>query len=140
MRYPELERYRSQYPELSKHFEALGEYLTRIEKYPPDDSRRAIIPAQLAQALRINEVTALALLYTGYQAGILVPRYRVYCEESSQFMAEFDSLEEIPPKILCPFHGVEHNDEGYFKELVFVPSREPESIEKQYQRPLASIA
>lgn len=118
MQFPELEPYRERFPELNQYLPFLDRYLAEIREREPDN--RVIIPVQLARALHINEVVALALLRLCDKAGILAPRYFAYCDESEFFLGAFDSPDNIPSVLFCDYHGRNHTTGEYYVELVFV--------------------
>jgi hypothetical protein len=113
MPYRRLDRFRRDYPQLAGYVQELEAVLER-------GSSDALEPALLAQQLGVDEGLALSLLMAFQDAGILAPRYDVYCP-SDEFIASFPSLAEIPSRVYCPFDDLEHERDECTIQLVFVP-------------------
>lgn len=115
MRFPELKKYATEYPQLTENLRLLDTYLAGIADA---GSERDIVPIIVAQNLSITEARALALLGLCEDSGILVSRYNLRCSESRHFIATCN-LDNIPPIVFCPVHGSDHNADEYELQLVF---------------------
>ncbi|HYX71579.1 MAG TPA: hypothetical protein VE732_02315, partial [Nitrososphaera sp.] len=85
-----------------------------------DHAAYDIVPILVAKRLGIDEGLALVLLGYVEQAGIIVHRYDVYCPNTENFLAKFESKEELPDYIYCQYEErTEHSIHEYFVEVVF---------------------
>lgn len=114
MPFPELEVYKRQDREVASLLTSLEAYLNEVLHRPPMDLKRFfrsathdINPNLVANELEISKARAQALLYMCYRAGIIIPRYDVYCPETGNYIVSFRSAEELPLSVACDFHELE---------------------------------
>ena len=126
MPFPELEQYKRQNPQLSNLLSHLEVYLGEVLDRPIrrvkglDHAAFDIVPRLVAKKLSIDEGLALVLLGEAEKAEILDHRYDVYCPNTDNFIATFESVDDLPASIRCPAEErTEHNINEYFVELVF---------------------
>lgn len=128
MPFPRLEPYKSQDPEVAQLLSALEVYLDQVLHRPPHDYQsfydspaHDINPRWVARELKTSLARAQTLLFMSYQAGIVRPRYDVYCPENDNFIESFHSVEQLPSAIECPHHDfpIEHNKDTYLVALFF---------------------
>jgi hypothetical protein len=126
MPFPELEQFKGNNPRLADQISQLELYLTEILKraipYAKglDHAAYDIVPILVAKALDIDEGLALVLLSYFEEANIIVHRYDVYCPTTENFIAKYESKEDLPDHIVCPFEPrTEHSIREYFVELIF---------------------
>jgi len=119
MRFLELEQYKVKYPQLKHYLTSLDEYLSKAS-----ETGHEVVPALLAKKISSDEGLALALLMLADDAGIVRPRYYVYCDLKDAVISEYDTKDQIPERIYCPFDDEEHSRQGFHVELVFELSRE----------------
>lgn len=126
MSFSELESYKRQNPQLAELITELENYLDEILErsvsHSGDFNHAAfdIVPALVAKKLQIDEGYALALLKVFDETGILIPCYHVYCPNTANFLDSFNSVDDLPEYINCPFEErTKHNIDEYFVELVF---------------------
>src|SRR6266550_387969 len=108
MRFPELDPYKREAPELADSLSHLEAYLEEVMSRPVrhqglDQAAFDIVPRLVAKELGIDEGLALVLLRKFDQAGIIVPRYHLYCPNTGGFIGAFDSVDDLPERIDCPF-------------------------------------
>ena len=126
MRFPELDSFRKDYPQLSdllSQFQLyLGREFDRAERTNPGLPPHDIRPSHLSTTLHIDEGLALSLLMLAHEAGLVFPEYKIYCPETDNFLGAYPSLAALPPSINCPYHDdgeIEHNKTEYLTEVVF---------------------
>jgi hypothetical protein len=128
MPFPELDSYKKKDQEVARLLTDLEAYLTEILNRPPlevstfyNSSAHDINPLWVARKLGISKQRAYALLYICDEAGIITPRFDVYCPETEEFLASFPSRQALPLKIECEFHDfiVEHEIDEYLVQLFF---------------------
>jgi hypothetical protein len=126
MPFPELEKYKKQSPRLADQLSQLEVYLAEVlDRSVPhaqnlDHSAFDIVPILVAQRLGIDEGLALVLLRVCEEAGIIIHRYHVFCPITENYIDAFDSKEDLPESIQCPFEvETEHSIDEYFTELIF---------------------
>jgi hypothetical protein len=133
MHFPELkqrfEQNKALYPLLSPYLSKLDDYLQELISASPEP--RDIAPPLVAERLSINEGLALALLMLADEVGLIEPRYFVYCTETENYLESYSSLDDVPEKVFCPFHGVAHNPQDYYVELTFQFT--PKALSKKMQ-------
>ena len=116
MQLEELEEYKRIYPDL-------GELISQLETYYISLSEKkenpVIVPILVAKKLSVSEELANILLLLSDKAGLINPRYQIYCKESDSNIAEFQTLKDIPPAIFCPYHDTDHEADDYEIDLVF---------------------
>jgi hypothetical protein len=148
MSFPELNPYKNKSAEMARLLTKLEEFLQEVLSRPlvlqPLKSRHenlsairesqnhAIHPRRVAHYLGVSEPLAIAMLRVCDEAGILEPRYDVYCPETQGFIASFYSPDDLPDNITCPNHDnfVEHSVDEYLVDFMFVFTLEP--IVKHY--------
>jgi hypothetical protein len=115
--------YQKKLPKLKDLLPQFDQYLevaltTARERLPQDFD---IVPAQAAKKLHVPEGLAFGLLMIAEEAGIVQSHYQIYCPTTDNFLAEFESQDETPAKIECPYHDSEtiHESDEYFLEVVF---------------------
>jgi hypothetical protein len=126
MPFPELEQYKRQSPRLADQLSELEVYLDEVlDRRVPyskglDHAAYDIVPILVAQRLGIDEGLALVLLRIFDEAGIIFPRYYVYCPNTENFLAAFNSVDDLPESIHCPYEErTKHSIDEYFVNLVF---------------------
>lgn len=116
MHFLELEQYKVQYPSLSTLLSSLDDYLGQLLAAPaPYD----IAPPLVAKSISIDEGLALALLMLVQEAGLIEPRYLIYCKDTENAIAAYESPDDVPGTIFCPYHDKEHDLSEYYIELTF---------------------
>lgn len=115
MHFQELEKFKIEYPSLNELIELLDDVLQEKVVSPTRD----IVPPLLAKRLSIDEGLALALLMLVHEAGLIEPKYLVYCEDTDNIIGEYESLDKVPDKVFCPYHDKEHDSQEYYVELTF---------------------
>jgi hypothetical protein len=128
MPFPELEQYKRRDPEVSALLTSLELYLDELLNKPPRDPQsfykhpaHDINPFWVAKRLDISVQRAYALLYLCLTAGLITPRYDVYCPETMTFIQSFYSPDDLPQQISCPHHEgeTEHTLEEAAVMLLF---------------------
>jgi len=126
MLYRELERDKSRYPHLADLLTALEAYLDEVlHRSVPnaggyDHAAFDVVPILVAKGLGIDENLALVLLNRAEEGGVLVRQYHVYCPITDGYIQAFNSEDNLPHTIECPFEDrTEHSIDEYFVELVF---------------------
>jgi hypothetical protein len=128
MPFPQLQLYKDQYPEWAGRFVELERFLDEVLHRPPRNPKEFwsaathdINPLWVSKRLQISKADAIALLYLCEKAGVVNPRFDVYCPEKETFIASFSSSAELPLKIECDNHEweIEHSIEEYYVNLIF---------------------
>lgn len=126
MQFPELEDYKKQSPHLADLLSQLEIYLADVlDRQVPhaqnlNHAAHDIDPILVAQSLGIDEGLALVLLGKCEEAGIIVHCYHVFCPVTEIYIDAFDSKDDLPEYIQCPFEvETEHSIDEYFIELIF---------------------
>src|SRR5689334_20637455 len=102
MPFPELEKYKRQVPQLSELITKLEAYLTEVSNRPIrgpsrfDHAAFDIVPILVAKSLGIDENLSLVLLNIFQEAGIIEPRYHIYCPNINSFIASIASKKDLP--------------------------------------------
>lgn len=112
MSFPQLDAYKGQPVDIDGVITRLEEILTEIRSREAPDNHAAhdVYPALVAKRLALPEKRVVELLDLGVEAGILSPREHVLCPQTSAFLGSFETEEQIPETVLCPYHDreVEH--------------------------------
>ena len=128
MPFPQLDRFKSQDPEVANLLSELEVYLDQVLHRPPldyqsfyDSPSHDISPQWVAHELNTNIERAYALLYMVYQAGLIRPRYDVYCPDTNAHIESYHLLDELPSEIECDHHDspTNHDKESYKVALFF---------------------
>jgi hypothetical protein len=128
MPFPQLDRFKSQDPEVADLLSALEVYLEQVLHRPPQDfpsfyqsPSHDISPRWVANELKTNIERAYALLYMVYQAGLIRPRYDVYCPDTNAYIESYPSFDQLPPEVECDHHGfpTTHDKDTYRVNLFF---------------------
>lgn len=96
-------------------------YLHEVLQRPPADPSsfykhpaHDINPALVAQRLGVTTNRASALLNMCLKAGLIIPRFDVYCPETKDYISSYYPPEPLPEFIECSYHDFEtvhHKDE-----------------------------
>jgi hypothetical protein len=125
----------NKFDKLSRRYPQLADKLTELEQYLSDvksrDPNSDIVPAQVAKKLATDEAHALALLMLADDAGLLKPRYQVWCSRKESFLNDYGSLREVPEKVFCPYDNEYHDDQDYDVDLVFHLTQTPKGDQQR---------
>jgi hypothetical protein len=96
-------------------------------------STHDINPLWVSKELKVSKAEAIALLYLCDKAGIVSPRFDVYCPQKETFIESFYSSDELPASIECEEHDQEtvHSIQEYFVNLIFEFT--PQIVEGEFQ-------
>jgi hypothetical protein len=138
MSFPELNPYKNKSAEMARLLTNLEFFLEEVLSRPlviqslkssfenltaiRESQNHSIHPRRVAHYLGVNEPVAIAMLGICDKAGILNPRYDIYCPETQGFIAHFYSPEDLPSSIICPNHDtlVSHTKDEYLVDFMFV--------------------
>ena len=133
MQFPQLYRFKQEYPELADQLTRVEEHLNQVLARPPADPQKFwrapqhdIDPERVAFLLDTHRSRAIALLYLFDKAGILIPRLDIYCPVTELFIDSFPSRGALPDNLDCPHHerDTQHSFEEYEVKLMFEFSRQ----------------
>lgn len=128
MPFPELEQYKCQDVEVASLLTSLEDYLVEVLHRPPHDLQsfykhptHDINPLWVANKVGVSVERAYALLYMCLKAGIITPRYDIYCPQVREIICSVYSPDDLPREVECHYHDfeTEHSIDDYEVMLFF---------------------
>jgi hypothetical protein len=128
MPFPQLHHYKLDIPEWSDKLTLLERFLDEVLHRAPTNPREFfstvnhdIDPLWVSSILKISKSEAIALLYLCDKAGIVKPRFDVYCPTTEKYIDSYYSSSDLPSLIDCHWHEyeTEHSVQDYYVNLFF---------------------
>jgi hypothetical protein len=109
-----LEKYKKEFKQLSQNIESLQSYL----KNQAVAGIEMFTAYQLSIQTGINETAAMFILSLAEKEHLITKKYSVFSDDDT-LIAEFDTSEEIPQKIINSGTGKEVNRDHFYVQISY---------------------